>query len=63
MRLRATVKVEIETRDGMDKNAVEAALQRGVSELRQSIQHGGTSTPTGIKSVTAEVSERFFDTD
>ena len=55
----ATVRVEINADAGTDKDTLEAALQRGVAELRIAVQEGITSA--GIKSVTAEISERFSD--
>jgi uncharacterized protein YheU (UPF0270 family) len=59
MKMLATIRVEINADDGTDKDAIEAALQRGVAKLRDAVQEGITAA--GIKSVTAEISERFSD--
>ena len=59
MKMLATIRVEINADDGTDKDTLEAALQRGVAKLRVAVQEGIPSA--GIKSVTAEISERFLD--
>jgi hypothetical protein len=49
MKMVATITVEFQSNAGMPQSVLEAALQRGLGELRIGIEHGTGSMPTNIK--------------
>ena len=56
MKLRATIEVEIEANAGSNPEyALRAALLRGRSALKNAIEHGSSSAPSGIKQATVTV--------
>jgi hypothetical protein len=51
MKMKATIEVEFEAKDGQTRNVLESALVRGVAALCTAIEYGSlTGAPTGIKS-------------
>jgi hypothetical protein len=50
MKMKATIEVEFEAREGQTENVLERALSRAVVALIVAIEHGNFSeVPTGIK--------------
>ena len=49
MKMTAVIEVEFELIDGQPENAARAALQRGLSGLRESIEFGSRVGPTGVR--------------
>jgi hypothetical protein len=49
MRMTAVIEVEFELIDGQPENAAHAALQRGLSGLRDGIEFGAHVGPTGVR--------------
>jgi len=47
-KMKATIQVEFELQEGQPENAANAALRRGIGELRRAIEHGDIGA-TGVK--------------
>jgi hypothetical protein len=61
MKVRATIDIEFEMTEGQPENAAEAALLRGLGDLRRGIEFGaGTGMSTGVKraSVRADIVQK-----
>jgi hypothetical protein len=51
MKMKATIEVEFEAKDGQTRNILESALVRGVGALCVAIEYGSlTGAPSGVKS-------------
>jgi hypothetical protein len=49
MKMKATIEVEFEAREGQHRYALESALMRGIGALAVAIEHGAHAGSTGIK--------------
>jgi hypothetical protein len=61
MKVRATIDLEFEMNEGQPENAANAALQRGLGNLKIGIEFGvGSGMSTGVKrgSVRADVAQK-----
>ncbi len=65
MRMEATIKLSFEAEPGQPRNALVAALQRGIGNLEIGIEHGVRGAgPTGIKrgsTKVTKVAEQILD--
>jgi hypothetical protein len=49
MKMKATIEVEFEAKEGQYRNVLDTALMRGIGALAVAIEHGTLTGPTGIK--------------
>jgi hypothetical protein len=49
MRMKATIEIEFEAKEGQSRNVLETALMRGIGALAVAIEHGTSAVSTGIK--------------
>jgi len=60
MKMKATIAVEFEAKEGQYRNVLESALMRGIGALAVAIEHGTFTGATGIKggSVVTSIQKR-----